>query len=504
MSRNKYGLFIPFTISLILYGVYFALSDTFGYDTITRSLMGARWLQHPFYISGSNAITWTFGPLHCYLNALSIIIFKDPNWGPRLFSTLFGFMTIFPLYFIVKEIFGQKEAFYSSLPFPFFTLYMNLSVSGNSESLSGFFLLSSIFFAILFSKTPKFSYSLFAGLAMMLSCATRYEVWLFIPIIGLFLFKNYLISKDRRFLQGCLLFVALSVAFPVSWILGNYYQNGNLLGFIPREDHDAVIMMHGSSRIFDSLYKLAYLPAVLFLSLSPMIFLIAVWGFWQHKKNIISNLVAWGFLTYLTYYLAAFVVLRTSILAARHINLPGLFLLVFLGPGLVALEERFQKRKIGISKITILATMLVLQAVLIPFNKPSEGWAERLRAISPVVQEPDYVNGAVSSLTNSATKGSSIFLDAKHYDQRILYLRLYKYWDNIEAYYGSPDSFVTAVIESDRDILVISPANVRLRKVIHQTGDYLVFEWPDYAYCKMEQFGIFSYYRRCISSGENR
>jgi 4-amino-4-deoxy-L-arabinose transferase-like glycosyltransferase len=497
MPRKELRLLPFFGFAIVIYGAYLSLSSTFGYDTVTRALMGARWLDKPFYIYAGNPITWSFGPLNCYINALAIYLSNNPDLGPRLCSAIFGLLTILPLFGIAREIFGRKAALYSAVAFPFFSLYINLSVSGNSESLSGFLFLSSVFFAVRFSSTLRLSYVLLSGLAMALASATRYEIWLFIPAIALFLFRNYIFDKNRRRLIGCFYFLFLATIFPLSWAIGNYVQYGNYLAFIPREDRDPVQIIHGSNLLFDFLYRLAYLPAVLFLSLSPPVFLISTRALISSIKNKSARFVLWLTAIYIVYYLMAFVIMRTSILAARHLNLLGLFLLIFFGAGFIRLQKRVQPAKRVFLYIAILICMIVAHAALLPFNRPAQGWAERLRSISPIVRAAPYIDLTVANFETLADSGYTIFLDAKQYEQRALYLRLHKYWSNISAYYGTADGFISAAIKADPDILALSFANRRLKNIAMPNRDIFYLRWPDKRYQRIERIGPFHLYRRC-------
>jgi 4-amino-4-deoxy-L-arabinose transferase-like glycosyltransferase len=485
--------------SITIYFIYFLVSTTYGYDTITRALMGAQWLENPFLITHCTQVTWSFGPFQCYLNAISILITSDPNIGPRLFSTIFGILTVIPIYLISKELFDRRIARLTAAIFPFFTLFINLSVSGNSEPISAFFLLMTAYFLIRFSKTLVTSHILLAGLFMLIGTSTRYEVWLLIPFFTAFLLYRFWKTKQQKLLRGTGIFLLISIAFPILWMLGNHLGTGDYLNFIPREDRDNIVFMRGGSLLTEKLYRLVYFPTVLFVSLTPIVFLIATYGIIKNRKGIFNSPVAWMAIGYIIYYLTVFVILGTSILAARHINIAGLIMILFFGAGLSGIAARLSASKYRILKIMLIGSIFAIHIVLLPFNKPSDGWAERLRALSPVVQDPDSADMAVVKLEEYIASGLKIFIDTRFYNDRLLYLKLYDLRQNIYPYNGPADSFIISVQSADPDIIVYSPGNKRIREIFSATDGQVLLGSPDFAYERIDRLDPYQFYQKVSS-----
>jgi 4-amino-4-deoxy-L-arabinose transferase-like glycosyltransferase len=492
---------VPLGVATIVYALYYGMSTTYGYDTAFRSLMGYHWLQHPFYIYATNEITWVFGPLHCYVNALAVAIFGDPNVGPRLFSTLFAVLSVVPFYRIARETFGARAAYYSSMLLPFYTVLANLAVSGNSEPMALFLLLWALSYVLIFAKSKRIYHALLAGISLTLAFATRYDIWLLLIPVGGYLLARYYQTRSKRLIRASVVFGMVALSFPLTWVIGNQIVVGDGLVFIHQVQKlsaSAMAAMNTTHDLHQVVYNLAFLPGVLFLSLSPLVTFISTAGLYiELRRNLREfNLVLLVLATLIAYFLYAFVFTLQTILVSRLIVLHGVFLLIFFGAGLSRARARLRPKTFKALLTTTLITA-VLSNGLIAFGGLSEdGPRARLRPISPVVQQPTYMSLAVDNLKLEADRDHSIMLDTKFHDQNILYLKLFDTWSSVITYDDQPEKFAAYVKHHQPDILVMSPSNGRMRRVIPKLSDNLNFVNDNADYILASKFDIFWIYRR--------
>lgn len=498
LARQQ-DLRLPLFLTIVVYALAYGFSTTYGYDSITRSLMGWTWLQNPFHIVGPNNVTWVFGPLHCYINALSIVLFGDPNVGPRVFSTLFGILTVIPFFLVVKETFDARAAFYSSLAFPFYSLYAHLSVSANSESLSTFLLVSAVYALVKFVKSGGIGYAVASGVFMSLMSATRYDLWLFIPLaMGYLIFRSFK-SRDRRMLVGLGLFSVIALSFPIFWMIGSYRQTGDPLYFINLvREYGAASQAASGFHLKTIAYYLVFFPGVIFLSLTPLVTLIAVLGLYSELRHNLRahSFITWSVIALVLYFFYVFVVSRQIEPVSRFVVVHGIFLLFYFGYGLqyaTKVMSRISFRRLLTATIVVMVAFNLLLASAYKLGGPV---AERLIPLAPIVRQPDYVSNTIEILKQKAESESVILLDAQYYEQRVLYLKTFGHWDRIKGYVGSPQGFLDEVKSLNPDYIVISPTNYRLKNVLDQNSDTIIIPGTNISYKRILKEGIYGLYQR--------
>ena len=499
LKITKYTLLLPLIISGVVLSICHYFSTTFGQDTVFRSLMGWRWLQDPFYILAPNDITWVFGPLHCYVNALSVYIFTDPNIGPRLASTIFAFLVIIPFYLIAWQMFGKKAAFYSSLAFPFYSLFVGLSVSGSSESLSVFFLLTAIYFLTRFGENQKYIYPVIFGIALTLAAATSYDIWLFIPLFCLYLLLKYFTTWNVKFLLGAAIFLILALAFPLQWIIGSYLVSGNPLTFINQVKALDIGRLQNHVE-FGSKY-VEYnetFPGVMLITLTPFIFLVALFGFlrdiWRQIKSL--NIITISLILLYVYYYYNFVLTHMAILFSRYIVLQGVFLLLFVGYGFNFLELHLIKSRFRIYRVFIYAAMVAVFVLLGFCREWDPGFRGRLGSLSPVIKQPAFVTQTVNYLRDKADNGAKIYLDAGNNENRYPYLKLFHNWNMVHGYFGPPAGWIPELIKYDPDYILTSNTYSRIKDFTRVEQDTLFIDSVDNKYFKTEKFGFYSIFEK--------
>ncbi len=480
----RLDILLLFFLTAGIYAFFGSLSDTYGNDTVTRSLMAWRWLKEPFFIVASNDITWVFGPFHCYLNVLSILLTGSPLWGPRLASSLFGALTSIPLYMIVRHFFGRRAAFYSGLAFPFFTFFIGLSVSGNSEPISSFFILWSVYFAVGFRENRSLLWAIAAGFSFNLAAATRYDVWIFGPILFGYLAWEYYKSHSRAILWGVIIFAFLAVSFPLAWIIGNYIKIGDPLIFLQQASGAPAISDHFDMKYLKHvLYDVALFPAVMTLGLTPAVFIIAIIGFFHtlRQKGSAGRFPAIVLLVLILSYLVVFVINQRIIAVSRMMVIHGLFILMFFGPGMVILQFALKQIFGRILLVSTIIIMIVFSALPPLAALKPDGGHSRLTPLSqyvPVAANIEYIG---ESLHRRLERGEKLLLDCKFMPHRTILLRLFEHENDIIQSYGTAAEYKQEIISKRPDILLLSPSNRHLSEIS--------FEWINSPGFQISQLG---------------
>lgn len=236
LNEDKYILVILFILALIIRIIVFVQNANHAADGMYRTILTMNWLKDPYFITGG---LWP--PLDLYLMALMTSIFNDPIVSTRLVSLILGVLTIFPFYYLVKLLFDKRVATVSTLVLAFASIHIQYSTYSMSEVPLTFFLVVSLYFFFRFKKGEKkltdlILSAVFLGLASM----TRYEAWLFIPLLTVFILdinnikkisikdilRNDILKNDIRYV---FIFLIISMIFPIFWMTGNYNLYGDPL-----------------------------------------------------------------------------------------------------------------------------------------------------------------------------------------------------------------------------------------------------------------------------------
>lgn len=484
-------------VGALVYLPCMLLSTTFGGDTVTRSLGAWYWLQDPFYIVSTNPISWVFGPLHYYSNAFFLTFIPDPNVAPRLAATFFAWICVLPLYGITRRFFGRDAALISTLSFPFFTLFTHLAVSANSESLSVFLLMSSLALLVRWVDSAKTSSLVLSAACITLGCAVRYDLWPLIPALLWIVFSHSRSMTSKTL--NVLLYLSISLIFPLSWVLGHVVVQGDPFLFLEQaRGLNQIALAHDEYDIREILYKLAFVPGVLLVSLTPLAALLSLYGLVQSLKIRRFSVLHLPALLYTVWFIWTFVITRSSLLFARYTVLFGVFAVIFLGYGVTELLRRL-KRKASVRLVALLfGSLIVGNLALAQFSSPATGIAEKLNSLSPVVRQPAYVSRVVDIADSLCKAQNSVLLDAGTYPLRTIYLKLFSRWNKSIGYLSAPEDFaVTASIIQPDFILGVSN-NKRLDRFLDWQTDTLRLGQVRLSYIPVLKVEEYIFYQRQV------
>lgn len=174
-KKNKLSItkvLILLTFLLIIFLRLWKVPDLFNFTFSEEMQAFMAWEQiknfHPIWIGVSAAnINYYLGPGFTYLNYLLFLISKDPA-VLAYFSAFLGIITIFSIYYIVKEIFDSKIALFSTIiygastlinfhdrrfwnptPIPFISIWLVYSLI-KARKNTNWFILTSILVGLFF------------------------------------------------------------------------------------------------------------------------------------------------------------------------------------------------------------------------------------------------------------------------------------------------------------------------------------------------------------------
>lgn len=444
MTWEKRRPILLFLLALVINGVALALSHNFlDGDAHTRTYMAMQWLKDPFFITRPNDVTWVFGPVHCYLNALALLIWNVPPLTPRLLSLLLTSLTIFPIYYSAKLVFGAREAFYTTLLFCFYTLFIHPAAIAAGEGINLLFIFLGIWLFLRYRHGGRWYDLILSGISLMLASGMRYESWVIAALLAIVLLWSRRATSasgdGRSYLKQILaavVFGLVSYSFAIMWIIACWKQWGDPLYFMHYSGNlDAPLIaerIRESGALKFMAYNLAFLPAVMLISFPVTTLAVAVVGFFHTLRRNLGNIFVLLFVLYVVLHLVLFVFSLQRFPLARFTTLPGAFLLMFAGTGVVFLKNRL-KPAAGKALVAVLIVVAAANVVGLSFfsHPSSNDIEEKLRAVSPVTSPPEYFCQAISYCDSLLAAGNDLVVDCRNYNDRLLYLSLYRHYNHV-------------------------------------------------------------------------
>jgi len=217
--RNIFYLFLIVLIVRIF--VFFLIPDNFDlYDSEPWSKIhiALQWQE-----SGRLLPDINFAPLHAYFIIAGLEIWNNVSVTPRLISLIFGIFFIFPFYGLIRKLFDDRVALISGILLAFYPLHARLSVLSLAMVPFVFCLFLSLYCFFVYKENKKLQYLIYSGIFLNFAGALRYEGWIFIPILLLFL-----IRENKKHL---LIFVLIVLIIPSLIMVISYKMFDNPVNF---------------------------------------------------------------------------------------------------------------------------------------------------------------------------------------------------------------------------------------------------------------------------------
>ncbi|MFA5176840.1 MAG: glycosyltransferase family 39 protein [Candidatus Omnitrophota bacterium] len=210
--------------------------------------------------------------LYNYLLAAALHFWPDPLNSPRALTMFFGVFSVIPFYFLIKLLFNERVALFSVIFLILDPFHVLQSVLSTSDAAFYFFFLSSLYYLFKFNEQKTIPALISALILFNIASLLRFESWVFIPILPLFLYKN-----GKKYV---LIFFLCSLILPSLWLyLCEHFFNDIFYTFkAPVRTMQIEITMLNRvdfTRSIFALYKAinkAITPAVTILALSGILY----------------------------------------------------------------------------------------------------------------------------------------------------------------------------------------------------------------------------------------
>lgn len=395
----------------------FPINENLHGDAVVRTELAERWAANPHWIDSFHDGAYQFGPLHLYAVGAVLKVWPDRADAGRAVSLLFGTLSVLPLYFLTRRLFGWKAGLVAGLGFAAWGMHIQMSTTAASEALSLFLLLGVLASFARGWEEGRMRPLFISAVLLNLACATRYDTWMLIPLLSVLLLFG---DRDKvAAVTRAVLFALLCLPFPLFWMQGNEVATGSALypvKFI-QDFHDswaaAGVGTYGAAGF--RLMNVLFWPGMALFTLTPLVALFGMVGMvsvWrkmpQHRWLIWVALLPTAYFTFRAAVMADFVPL------GRFTVNQIVLLLPFVAAGFVALTARVPTMmRHGLVGVTaIVATALPLWLGLFTWQA-EEGMPVTLNPVSPIAQNPPAVMHAARFIEKHIAPGEGdVVLDA--------------------------------------------------------------------------------------------
>ncbi len=344
---------------------FFLTQNMYG-DAVARIGMGEAWAANPHWISAFGDGAWQFGPLHLYLLGLASMVSSAREHAGRVVSLIAGVATTVPLWFLCRKLFDARGARVSCLMLAFWGMHIQFSTTAASEGLS------LLLFAACLAWFAHERWVL-SALALTLACATRYDVWMLIPLL------TVVLGLRRRYVAAGV-FAAVALSFPIVWMIGNARWHGDAQ-FPARYINEFHRAWFASGDVFWGYWKhrllnLFFWPLCAVFTLTPVIAAVGVTRMRRHGWLIAVAVVPVVVFTTRSTIVGDFEPL------ARFTATSLLVLIVYAGS---VLRER------GVAVLAVFTLILGVYTW-----RREGGWHDSVRTVSPVTTQPRVVMEAAA------------------------------------------------------------------------------------------------------------
>jgi 4-amino-4-deoxy-L-arabinose transferase-like glycosyltransferase len=395
----------------------FPINENLFGDAVARTELAERWLRQPHLIESFADGAQQFGPLHVYLVGAALTVLDREHAG-RAVSLLFGVLSVVPLFFLTRRLFGWRAGVWAGLAFAVWGMHVQFSTTAGSEAVALFLMLCVFTLYAQAFEERRFGPVFGAAVVLNLACALRYDAWLYIPLLALL---PLLWAKDRvAAVTLAVAFGLLCLPFPLLWMQGNELAHGD--PFYPIEYIDAFHrdwvqgMLGGLQPWRFRLQSLFYWPGTAVLTLTPGVAVLGMVGMvkaWRERPEtrwlVLAALVPTAYYTFRAVVLANFMPLERFTVTQLVLLLP--FVALGYSAWAVAWSER--ARRVMAGGVIALAVVVPVALGLYTFRVDGGMLREFFRPVSPTSTNLQPVMWAVRFIKEEVTaKGGALAIDA--------------------------------------------------------------------------------------------
>lgn len=388
----------------------FCFTENLYGDSVVRTWLGYLWVQTPHVIGSFDQGGYQYGPLHVYLVGLATLLPWPMADSARLVSLLAGIVTVWPLRRLTASLFDDRAATLTCAAWAFWGLHIQFSTTTSAEALNLMLVVTCLWWLQRWFETHARVWLLGAALMLNLACATRYDSWLYVPLLTLAVYGR------ARKLRSAALFGAASMAFALPWMFGNFVDRGSPLFPFAYIDEFHRHWFRSEQAIWGSHYKWIttfFWPGSAVMTLTPLIALfgfigcVRAWGAKPSSRWLIGLIVIPTVM-----YTVRSTVFLSFVPLARFTAKEVALLLPFVGVGAGVTSTWLKPRVFRLVMTLALGCMVVWPVWLSWFTYRTDGsWQNTLRAISPVTTNSPRLMQVARWLETVASDGSVVIID---------------------------------------------------------------------------------------------
>jgi hypothetical protein len=347
-------------------------------DAVARTWIAWRWLDRPEFITSGE-----WGPLHTYLIAFALAVWRDPVGAPIFLNSALSVMTAIPLYYFTRNEFrNDRAALLVAGAWVLYPLAVRNSLMPLADTPFTFFMAMCLFFLSL-ARQPSghWWHALAAGLSLTAAGMLRFEGWLLIPLLAIALLRRPTLLVP---------FVAASLVFPMFWVIGNRIQNGDFLySFHWAENWNAVMDVRAED-IAEPLKQLAYYPLLILFGTTPLLAVLCIAGVGRSWLKL-RGYAVWSIPVIFLLALYIIQATRSTLVLKGRYTIPLTFLLLpFVAAIYDAICRRLGNERRRRFVLLVLGTIIPLSYIgnLVPSERSREFFRSSVNAV-PRLQDGD-------------------------------------------------------------------------------------------------------------------
>jgi hypothetical protein len=128
------------------------------------------------------------------------------------------------------------------------------------------------------------------------------------------------------------------------------------------------------------------------------------------------------------------------------------------------------------------------------FSHPAEGIKEKLRAISPLTNPPEYFTETESYCDQLLADGHTLVVDVRNYNDRLLYLSLYQHRSQVEEWWADNEALASYIVNNSPEFVLHTAYPRNNHDLFEIDGDSALIAGRPYT--AEQRFGIFTLYRK--------
>jgi 4-amino-4-deoxy-L-arabinose transferase-like glycosyltransferase len=391
-------------------------SQNAGGDAWARLGLAAQWLQHPSF----KVMFDVYPPGQFWLIGLVHLFVPDVTIAGRLLSLILGIASLPVVWKLGTILYGEESGILGLAVFAFYSIHVGYSSTSSGEASFLFFLLAALTLFFSWFEDRQLWRVALSGIALSVSELIRIESWVIFFAMAALLLVYVSRAGVKNLGEGVVPFLTFTASGAVGPVFLMAYC------WIVFHDPKLVLSLHDvlltelMKRIPVTLsHQLAVTPVTLLITMSPVAFFAAIYGWFKSLRLPLP--MSYAAITLFFILVQHVEILRGKLLAIPRYTLTvGAMLAVIAGYGLhrLCLLVGPTKQKLAQSVVIVLL-LLNLAGLWIASEVPSR-FSEKLASLSPRLRYADRISEVGGYLRTHLPPQGSVIIDNYNEESNII------------------------------------------------------------------------------------